>query len=160
AGVPRAPGGRGCGRFGADHRGRAERVNAGRGAGRRSGGASGERPVRAADRVAELTHPRFGGHAGGVGGSLVPRVVFSGDVWGGAVAGGAVGWLARGDLARPARAYLVVLLAILPPFAVAQASLVEREGAGLPRVPIYLSSLVSLWFLGLLALGAGVWSGF
>lgn len=77
-----------------------------------------------------------------------------------AVAAGAVVWLASGELAWPARAYLVVLLAILPPFAVAQANLVELEGAELPRVPIYLSSLVSLWFLGLLALGAGVWSGF
>lgn len=77
-----------------------------------------------------------------------------------AVVAAAVVWLASGELAWPARAYLVVLLALLPPIAVAQASVIELEATSLPRIPVYLSSLAGLWFLGVLALGAGLWSGF
>ncbi len=69
-------------------------------------------------------------------------------------------WLASGELAWPARAYLVVLLAVLPPLAVAQARVIEHEATALARIPVYLSSLAMLWLLGLLALGAGLWSGF
>lgn len=68
-------------------------------------------------------------------------------------AGAAVAiWLASGELAWPARALLVFLLAVLPAVAVAQAEVVEGEVAALPRVPVYLSSSATLWALAAVTL--------
>lgn len=69
-------------------------------------------------------------------------------------------WSASDGLAWPARMLIVVLLAVLPTLSVAQAESVGIEVADLPRLPVYLSSAAALWFLGLLAFGAGVTSGF
>ncbi|HEX6941259.1 MAG TPA: CPBP family intramembrane glutamic endopeptidase [Longimicrobiales bacterium] len=77
----------------------------------------------------------------------------------GAVLAAALVWAASDELAWPARAFLVALLAVLPPLSVAQARAIGPEAA-LPRVPVYLSSAAALWVLGLLALGAGLGGGF
>lgn len=78
----------------------------------------------------------------------------------GAAIAAAVVWAASGELAWPARAFLVLLLAVLPPLSVAQADAVGAGAAVLPRIPVYLSSAATMWVLALLALGAGLGGSF
>lgn len=70
-----------------------------------------------------------------------------------------VAWAAASELAWPARAFLTLLVGPLPALAVVQARALV-EGPPLPRVSIYLSSMVSLWILTGGALLAAIASGF
>jgi membrane protease YdiL (CAAX protease family) len=58
----------------------------------------------------------------------------------------AVVWLAAGDLQLAARAWMVVLVAVVPPTAIVQARLLETVELP-PRAALYVQSAVSLWAL-------------
>lgn len=70
-----------------------------------------------------------------------------------------VAWAAAGELAWPARAFLAVLVGPLPALAVVQARALA-EAPPIPRVAIYLNSMISLWILAGLCLAAALTSGF
>lgn len=70
-------------------------------------------------------------------------------------------WLLSGNLPWPSRLLTTLLAVPLPAFAISQARVLETLGPeSLPRVPVYLSSLTSLWLLGALAVMAAAASGF
>jgi membrane protease YdiL (CAAX protease family) len=81
-------------------------------------------------------------------------------VWLGAVVAGLLVWMASPELRWPARALTAVLLGPAPIAFMLQASAAEGLPRPLPRVPIYLGTMLGLWILGLTALGAGALSGF
>lgn len=81
-------------------------------------------------------------------------------VWLGAAAAGALVWIASPELRWPARALTAVLLGPAPIAFLLQAGAADSLPRPLPRVPIYLGTMLGLWILGLLALGAGALSGF
>jgi membrane protease YdiL (CAAX protease family) len=62
-------------------------------------------------------------------------------------------WLAAAPLPPPARLWTVALLVVLPAFSIAQARAID-DPASLPRVPVYASTILSLWLLALASLGA------
>lgn len=75
------------------------------------------------------------------------------------VAGIAVGF-ASGELPWPALALLVVLLAVLPPLSVAQATAAPHAVMELRRLSVYLSSMAALWTLAAVTWLAAHTSGF
>lgn len=81
-------------------------------------------------------------------------------VWLGAAAAGILVWMASPELRWPARALAAVLLGPAPIVFMLQASAADKLPRPLPRVPIYVGTMLGLWLIGLLALGAGALSGF
>jgi hypothetical protein len=81
-------------------------------------------------------------------------------VWLGAAAAGILVWMASPELRWPARALTALLLGPAPIAFMLQASAADTFPRPLPRVPIYWGTMLGLWILGLLALGAGALSGF
>lgn len=69
-------------------------------------------------------------------------------------------WWATGALPWPARALTVLLLVPLPALGVAQAVLMDDGIEALPRMPVYLTSAMSLWILGAVTLVAAGFSDF
>ena len=77
-----------------------------------------------------------------------------------ALGAAAVTWVGASELAAPARVLTAVLVGLLPPLLLAQASVAAEEFRSLSRVPVYVSSMVFIWLLGVAALWAGRASGF
>lgn len=71
-----------------------------------------------------------------------------------------IAWAAAGELAWPARAFLALLVGPLPALAVIQARALADEPMPIPRVAVYLSSILSLWILAAIAFLAAITSGF
>lgn len=71
-----------------------------------------------------------------------------GALWVGAL-GGAIAWFMLGDLPVAARIWTAILLAPLPAAVSAQHRLVT-DPVSLPRVPVYMSSIISLWAMALI----------
>lgn len=70
-------------------------------------------------------------------------------------------WLLTADLPWPPRLLVTVLAVPLPALAIVQMRLLARLGeAELPRLPVYISTCISLWFLALAAVTASAYGGF
>lgn len=74
--------------------------------------------------------------------------------------GAAVVWGAAGELAWPARALTVVLVAVLPALLAGQARIGTKEAAAVSTTGVYITSMLSVWAMALLAAAAGLGSGF
>ena len=68
-------------------------------------------------------------------------------------------WLGASELAPPARALTVALVALLPVLLLGQARMTEEQVASLPIVSAYISSMVFIWILAIGATGIGLESG-
>ncbi len=79
-------------------------------------------------------------------------------LWAGAI-GGAIAWVLLDDLPLAARTWTAVLLAPLPAVLSGQHRLVT-DPASLPRVPVYTSSIISLWIMALVTTLASRASGY
>lgn len=77
-----------------------------------------------------------------------------------ALAAGALVWLAAGELPPAARAFTALLVGVLPPLLLAQAQVPPSALHGRALVPVYLTSMVLIWGLGIAALAIGRASGF
>lgn len=76
-------------------------------------------------------------------------------------AAAATAWFATAALPWPARAFTVFLAVPLPALAVLQLrTLAGLELAEMPRLPIYLSSAVTLWLLAIISVLAAQYSDF
>lgn len=71
-----------------------------------------------------------------------------------------VAWAAAGELAWPARALLAFLVGPLPALAVIQARALAAMPSPIPRIGLYLNSIVFLWVLAFITLLAAATSGF
>jgi membrane protease YdiL (CAAX protease family) len=78
--------------------------------------------------------------------------------WAVAGAAGALVYLAAPSIAWPARAMTALLIGVLPILMVAQLRVIG-DPAALPRIPVYVSSGITLWVLAALALLAARASG-
>lgn len=70
-----------------------------------------------------------------------------------------IAWAAGGELAWPARALLALLVGPLPALAVVQARALAEAGP-VPRIAMYVSSMISLWILAAVTILAAAASGF
>lgn len=80
--------------------------------------------------------------------------------WGGAILAGVVVWIASEELHWPVRLFISLLLGPAPIVFFGQAQTADRLPRPLPRVSIYLGSIVGLVLLGAGALIAARLSGF
>ncbi|MGH7476057.1 MAG: CPBP family intramembrane glutamic endopeptidase [Longimicrobiales bacterium] len=77
------------------------------------------------------------------------------------VAATAVAWIAAAPLTGFARLWIVVLMVLLPAGTMLQAGMLRRiREHELPRAPVYLSSALAIWTVGLLSLAAARAAGF
>jgi membrane protease YdiL (CAAX protease family) len=81
-------------------------------------------------------------------------------VWLGAFAAGAIAWVASPELAWPARLLAAVLLGPAPVLFMFQARAAESISGPLPRIPVYLGSIIGLWLLALVSVLAARTSDF
>lgn len=77
-----------------------------------------------------------------------------------ALGASALTWLAAAELPAPARVVTVVLIGLLPPVLMLQAAIPQDQLTGLKPLGIYVSSLVLICTLGMLAWWGGTASGF
>jgi membrane protease YdiL (CAAX protease family) len=79
----------------------------------------------------------------------------------GLMVGAAMVWLLTADLPWPARLFVTALAVPLPALAIAQMRILARLGeTELPRLPVYVSTCISLWLLALMAVTASAYAGF
>jgi membrane protease YdiL (CAAX protease family) len=70
----------------------------------------------------------------------------------------AIIWLLTAALPVPARVFLLLLAVPLPVLAIAQMRMLGDQE--LPRLPVYVSTSISLWFLTIAAIAVSAYSGF
>lgn len=81
-------------------------------------------------------------------------------IWLGAVMTGCAAWIASPELPWPARMFASLLLGPAPVLFMFQAREADTLPRPLPRVQVYLGSIVALWLLAILSVVAGRASGF
>jgi membrane protease YdiL (CAAX protease family) len=81
-------------------------------------------------------------------------------LWVGGFAVAVLVWIGASELHWPARLFLSVLLGPAPVGFLIQSQAVAALESPLPRVPVYLGSIVGLWVLGAITLAATSLSGF
>jgi membrane protease YdiL (CAAX protease family) len=81
------------------------------------------------------------------------------SVWVAMVGAAVLAWVAAAPLPWPARAFVVLVLVVLPVLGVGQAVALGGEVTALPRLAVYVSSALGLWGLAGGALLAAGWSG-
>lgn len=77
-----------------------------------------------------------------------------------AVVTAAIAWFGAAELALPARLAVVIMVGVLPPLLLLQAGIPPGQVDELRRVPVYLSSILFIWAIGIGAWWAGLASGF
>ena len=70
-----------------------------------------------------------------------------------------IAWAGAHELQPPARVVTVVLVALLPTLVLGQRVMDAEEAAELPIVPLYLSSMATIWVMGAAAVWAASESG-
>jgi membrane protease YdiL (CAAX protease family) len=81
-------------------------------------------------------------------------------LWLGGVAVAMLAWLAASELHWPARLFLAILLGPAPVLFFLQSHAAASLQSPLPRVPVYVGSIVGLWLLAILTIVATSMAGF